>query len=261
MLTPTPEKPLDVVEVDVMFWAGQKVLTEIDRLMQFAFGHILIDKTMSAEAIARAVLAYNSSIHVLAGAVPLELMRAWQAPEGHPPPGVALENPSAKSSNSQIDGSSPALPYYMKIEPNINAPPVPQCRKDEELPSSEYSTLSYIVKVVDEFEAQYNYWMEQVQGRIPLSKTQNRTEIIREQSYEAKKAYSQPSRTNAVKSIVPTVNSVCHLSRTGESQNLRKQKEHEGGATEAYRSPEYKGQTSAEPSNTQNDGPTTAYEI
>ncbi|KAL1115606.1 hypothetical protein AAG570_005896 [Ranatra chinensis] len=67
-------------------------------------------------------------------------------------------------------------------------------------------------------------------------------EIIREQSYEAKKAYSQPSGTNAVKSIVPTVNSACHLSRTGESQNLRKQKEHEGGATEAYRSPEYKPQ-------------------
>ncbi|KAL1132060.1 hypothetical protein AAG570_010018 [Ranatra chinensis] len=45
MLTPTPEKPLDVVEVDVMFWAGQKVLTVIDRLTQFAFGHILTDKT------------------------------------------------------------------------------------------------------------------------------------------------------------------------------------------------------------------------
>ncbi|KAL1140947.1 hypothetical protein AAG570_000875 [Ranatra chinensis] len=128
MLTPTLETPLDVVEVNVMFWAGQKVLTVIDRLTRFVLGPILTDKTAArvrdglltylgshgtierlhrtlaehlrllrqdkglegAEAIARAVLAYNSSIHVVTGALALELMTAWQAPEGHPPPGVAL---------------------------------------------------------------------------------------------------------------------------------------------------------------------------
>ncbi|KAL1140034.1 hypothetical protein AAG570_007011 [Ranatra chinensis] len=37
MLTPTPERPLDVVEADVMFWAGLRVLTMMDRLTRFAF--------------------------------------------------------------------------------------------------------------------------------------------------------------------------------------------------------------------------------
>ncbi|KAL1110306.1 hypothetical protein AAG570_007839, partial [Ranatra chinensis] len=172
--------PHDVLEVDVIFWAGQKVLTVIDRLTRFALGHVLTDKTAGevrdglltylgtvrtpgmvvvdkgrefdntrvralleefnikvhfttprshgtiermhstlaehlrllrqdkgvegAEAIARAVLACNSSIHIVTGAVPLELMRAWQAPEGHPPPGVALVRETARGAMEERVG-------------------------------------------------------------------------------------------------------------------------------------------------------------
>ncbi|KAL1109928.1 hypothetical protein AAG570_014131 [Ranatra chinensis] len=169
MLTPTPARPLDVVEADVMFWAGLRVLTMMDRLTRFAFAHQLTNKTAAevctgllsffgtvglpgtlvvdrgrefhnarvkslleelgigvhfttpghprshgtverlhstmaehlrllkldrglegSEAVARAVLAYNQSIHVATDAVPLELMRTWQMPTGSPPPDVVL---------------------------------------------------------------------------------------------------------------------------------------------------------------------------
>ncbi|KAL1137874.1 hypothetical protein AAG570_009570 [Ranatra chinensis] len=156
MLTPTPAQPLDVVEADVMFWAGLRVLTMMDRLTRFAFAHQLTNKTAAEvctgllsffgtvglpgtlvvdrgrefhnarvkslleelgivhwttpghprshgmverlhstllehlhllrigrgivgdEAWARALLAYNNSVHSATGRTPLELMRSWQ---------------------------------------------------------------------------------------------------------------------------------------------------------------------------------------
>ncbi|KAL1130237.1 hypothetical protein AAG570_013175 [Ranatra chinensis] len=149
MLTPTPERRLDVVEADVMFLAGLRVLTMVDRLTSFALAHQLTNKTAAevytgllsffgtvglpgtlgvkanfttpghprshgtverlhntmaehlrllqidrgledSEAVARAVLAYNQSIHIATDAVPLELMRTWQMPAGSPPPDVVL---------------------------------------------------------------------------------------------------------------------------------------------------------------------------
>ncbi|KAL1130079.1 hypothetical protein AAG570_013019 [Ranatra chinensis] len=40
MLTETPSEPLEAVEVGVMFWAEQKILTLADRLTKFAFAHL-----------------------------------------------------------------------------------------------------------------------------------------------------------------------------------------------------------------------------
>ncbi|KAL1129983.1 hypothetical protein AAG570_012926 [Ranatra chinensis] len=43
-----------------------------------------------SEAVARAVLAYNQSVHVATDAIPLELMQTWQMLTGSPPPDVVL---------------------------------------------------------------------------------------------------------------------------------------------------------------------------
>ncbi|KAL1137885.1 hypothetical protein AAG570_009581 [Ranatra chinensis] len=152
MVTPTPEKSLDVVEADLVFLGGAIRLTLIDRLTRFAYNYPLQAKTgkrvreglllflatvdtprtlvldrgreldnflvrslleefrvkvhwttpgpsrshrmierlhgtlqeqlqrgmTGEEAWARALLAYNSSLHSATGYTPLELMRAWQ---------------------------------------------------------------------------------------------------------------------------------------------------------------------------------------
>ncbi|KAL1110576.1 hypothetical protein AAG570_008104 [Ranatra chinensis] len=157
MVTPTPEKPLDVVEADLVFLDGAIRLTLIDLLTRFACNYPLQAKTgrrvreglllflatlgtprtlvlergrefdnflvrslleefrvkvhwttpghsrshwmierlhatlqehlhilrigrgmTGEEAWARALLAYNSSLHSATGYTPLELMRAWQ---------------------------------------------------------------------------------------------------------------------------------------------------------------------------------------
>ncbi|KAL1139553.1 hypothetical protein AAG570_006536 [Ranatra chinensis] len=157
MVTPTPEKPLDVVEADLVFLDGAIRLTLIDRLTRFAYNYplqaktgkrvreglllflatvgtprtLVLDRgrefdnflvrslleefrvkvhwmtpghsrshgiierlhgtlqehlhilrigrgTTGEEAWARALLAYNSSLHSATGYTPLELMRAWQ---------------------------------------------------------------------------------------------------------------------------------------------------------------------------------------
>ncbi|KAL1129703.1 hypothetical protein AAG570_012647 [Ranatra chinensis] len=43
-----------------------------------------------SEAIVRAILAYNNSVHATTNAVPIELMRTWQLPADSPPPDIAL---------------------------------------------------------------------------------------------------------------------------------------------------------------------------
>ncbi|KAL1115409.1 hypothetical protein AAG570_007439 [Ranatra chinensis] len=77
-----------------------------------------------------------------------------------------------KPSYYQIDGSSSAPPHHTGIGPNTYASPAPQCRKEEELPISENSILSYIVSAVDEFDPKYKYWSDQVREGKTLSNTQ-----------------------------------------------------------------------------------------
>ncbi|KAL1110432.1 hypothetical protein AAG570_007963 [Ranatra chinensis] len=176
MLTPTPERPLDI-----MFWAGLRVLTTVDRLTRFAFAHQLTNKTTAevftgllsffrtvglpgtlvrefynarvksllrelgvkahfttpghprshgtverlhntraehlrllkidrglegSEAVARAVLAYNQSVHVATDAVPLELMLTWRMPAGSPPPDVVLRKAGEVTRGPRKKGST-----------------------------------------------------------------------------------------------------------------------------------------------------------
>ncbi|KAL1141023.1 hypothetical protein AAG570_000949 [Ranatra chinensis] len=127
MLTPTPTKPLAVVEADVMFWTDRTADRVCEGLLEFFGtvgrpGALVMDKgrefnnakvrtllkefrstitehlrllkldrgLKGAEAIARAILAYNNSVHVATNAVPIELMRTWQLPADSPPPDIAL---------------------------------------------------------------------------------------------------------------------------------------------------------------------------
>ncbi|KAL1132064.1 hypothetical protein AAG570_010022 [Ranatra chinensis] len=77
MVTPTPEKPLEVVEADSVFLDEAIRLTLIDLLTRFAYNYPLQAKT-GKRVRRRALLAYNSSLHSATGYTPLELMRAWQ---------------------------------------------------------------------------------------------------------------------------------------------------------------------------------------
>ncbi|KAL1115394.1 hypothetical protein AAG570_007424 [Ranatra chinensis] len=94
-----------------------------------------------------------------------EATRANSSPEYQ---GKTLPKPSYY----QIDGSSSAPPHHTGIGPNTYASPAPQCRKEEELPISENSILSYIVSAVDEFDSKYKYWSDQVREGKTLSNTQ-----------------------------------------------------------------------------------------
>ncbi|KAL1138971.1 hypothetical protein AAG570_009032 [Ranatra chinensis] len=60
MLTSTPSGPLEVVETDVIFWIGQKVLSVIDRLTRFAFSHLLSDKTSGK--VSEGLLAFFGTV-------------------------------------------------------------------------------------------------------------------------------------------------------------------------------------------------------
>ncbi|KAL1138568.1 hypothetical protein AAG570_008631 [Ranatra chinensis] len=60
MVTPTPEKPLEVVEVDVVFLDGTIRLTVIDRLTRFAVSYPLAAKT--GEQVREALLLFLATV-------------------------------------------------------------------------------------------------------------------------------------------------------------------------------------------------------
>ncbi|KAL1110615.1 hypothetical protein AAG570_008143 [Ranatra chinensis] len=62
MLIPTPERLLDVVEADVMFWAGLRLLTMADRLTRFAFSHQLTNKT--AAEVCTGLLSFFGTVEL-----------------------------------------------------------------------------------------------------------------------------------------------------------------------------------------------------
>ncbi|KAL1115380.1 hypothetical protein AAG570_007410 [Ranatra chinensis] len=193
-----------------------------------------------------------------------EATRANSSPEYQ---GKTLPKPSYY----QIDGSSSAPPHHTGIGPNTYASPAPQCRKEEELPISENSILSYIVSAVDEFDSKYKYWSDQVREGKTLSNTQNESQYIQRLTAEADQIYSRPlasgptgvSKGVGLNMITPTPDNVCSLLRAGyqdlfgKSQSLRKE-EHEGGAKGAYGSPQYQARTLLEPVNTQNGSSSSA---
>ncbi|KAL1115340.1 hypothetical protein AAG570_007370 [Ranatra chinensis] len=202
--------------------------------------------------------------------------------------------------------------------PNLHAPPASEHRQEEELPNSNRNDGPNYT--LDTIYAKMNRVGEELDTLIQQRQTENQKEIIqqpisevynepsasgtndgsigvvvksiaptvssvclssrtgesqslRKKEHENQKeiiqqpiseAYNEPSASGTndgsigvvVKSIAPTVSSVCLSSRTGESQSLRK-KEHEVGATEAYGNQEYDGKTSVE-KNSQNDGSSLA---
>ncbi|KAL1115335.1 hypothetical protein AAG570_007365 [Ranatra chinensis] len=128
--------------------------------------------------------------------------------------------------------------------PNLHAPPASEHRQEEELPNSNRNDGPNYT--LDTIYAKMNRVGEELDTLIQQRQTENQKEIIQQPISEA---YNEPSASGTndgsigvvVKSIAPTVSSVCPSSRTGESQSLRK-KEHEGGATEAYKNPDYENQ-------------------
>ncbi|KAL1115339.1 hypothetical protein AAG570_007369 [Ranatra chinensis] len=142
--------------------------------------------------------------------------------------------------------------------PNLHAPPASEHRQEEELPNSNRNDGPNYT--LDTIYAKMNRVGEELDTLIQQRQTENQKEIIQQPISEV---YNEPSASGTndgsigvVKSIAPTVSSVCLSSRTGESQSLRK-KEHEVGATEAYGNQEYDGKTSVE-KNSQNDGSSLA---
>ncbi|KAL1115333.1 hypothetical protein AAG570_007363 [Ranatra chinensis] len=143
--------------------------------------------------------------------------------------------------------------------PNLYAPPASEHRQEEELPNSNRNDGPNYT--LDTIYAKMNRVGEELDTLIQQRQTENQKEIIQQPISEA---YNEPSASGTndgsigvvVKSIAPTVSSVCLSSRTGESQSLRK-KEHEVGATEAYGNQGYDGRTSVE-KNSQNDGSSLA---
>ncbi|KAL1129526.1 hypothetical protein AAG570_012471 [Ranatra chinensis] len=53
-------KPLEVVEADVMFWTGMKILTAIDRLTRFAYAYVLTDRTV--DRVCEGLLAFFGTV-------------------------------------------------------------------------------------------------------------------------------------------------------------------------------------------------------
>jgi hypothetical protein len=175
MVTETPKTPLEIVQADVLFWGGLKILTVLDLATRFIFAKCLSRKTGQAvrealltfigtvgtpkrlvtdpgrefrnrqveellaefqiqphittpgharshgaiervhgtlsehlnllelgrgitgpEAVLRAVLAYNHSIHSATGKMPIELMRAWQRENPEVPISQELEEIGAR---------------------------------------------------------------------------------------------------------------------------------------------------------------------
>ncbi|KAL1115336.1 hypothetical protein AAG570_007366 [Ranatra chinensis] len=145
--------------------------------------------------------------------------------------------------------------------PNLHAPPASEHRQEEELPNSNRNDGPNYT--LDTIYAKMNRVGEELDTLIQQRQTENQKEIIQQPISEA---YNEPSASGTndgsigvvVKSIAPTVSSVCPSSRTDESQSLRK-KEHEVGATEAYGNQEYdnQGKTLVE-KNSQNDGSSLA---
>lgn len=180
MVTETPKTPLELVQADVFFWGGLKILTVLDLATKFLFAKCLSRKTGQAvrealltfigtvgtpkklvtdpgrefrnrqvgklldelqiqthittpgharshgaiervhgtlgehlnllelgrgitgpEAVLRAVLAYNHSIHSVTGKMPIELMREWKRENREVPINQELEVIGAREGNKK----------------------------------------------------------------------------------------------------------------------------------------------------------------
>ncbi|KAL1115857.1 hypothetical protein AAG570_006146 [Ranatra chinensis] len=181
--------------------------------------------------------------------------------------------------------SAPPAPQCRKLtnlKPDTNAgrskfeigPAFQMHRADIRVTQMPYR-MAGIKKLVDVLELHHDHrWCRHNTDSVSLQSTigvicvevlLTQTEIIQQQTSEAEQIDCQPSASgpNNVstgfedKPIVPTVNGVCPTSRTdeqdlfSEDQSLRKEKQHDGGATEAYGSPKYEGRNLPEPSNPQ----------
>ncbi|KAL1115543.1 hypothetical protein AAG570_007572 [Ranatra chinensis] len=120
MLTPTPEKPLDDVEADVMFWVGQKVLTVIDQLMRFVFRHVLTDKT--GERVCDRLLVYFGTMGT---------------------PGMVVLDKVRERNNAWIR----ALLKEMKVTGHFTTPGHPRSHGTIERPDSTLAELLRLLKL------------------------------------------------------------------------------------------------------------------